>query len=122
MPVCCPFVTLIAASRASFAFAWGDIPTWVTALVALLALIAAVLAYRKQSQAVNEQAEQLRDQQRVNSAQIEVLKLQQVELQQARLDRDAAQASQVVCWYDDDGPPGAYIINRLIRDEGVAAV
>ena len=79
----CPFVTLIAASRASFAFAWGDIPTWVTALVALLALIAAVLAYRKQSQAVNEQAEQLRDQQRVNSAQIEVLKLQQVELQQA---------------------------------------
>ena len=45
--------------------AWGDIPTWVTAGVAFLALIGATLAYRAQSEQLRLQRIQLEDQTRV---------------------------------------------------------
>jgi hypothetical protein len=44
---------------------WGDIPTWVTAGVAFLALIGASLAYRTQSEQLRLQRIQLEDQTRV---------------------------------------------------------
>ena len=45
--------------------AWGDLPTWVTAGVAFLALIAATLAYKTQSEQLRLQRIQLEDQTRV---------------------------------------------------------
>lgn len=45
--------------------AWGDVPTWVTAGVAFLALIGASLAYRTQSEQLRLQQVQLADQTRV---------------------------------------------------------
>jgi hypothetical protein len=45
--------------------AWGDVPTWVTAGVAFLALIGATLAYKTQSEQLRLQRIQLEDQTRV---------------------------------------------------------
>lgn len=79
---------------------WGDVPAWVTAAVALAALIAAARAYRKQSDAYDKQATQvdlqktqLEEQRAVNTEQTRVLKLQGEELQAsiAQRKRDAAQ-------------------------------
>lgn len=44
---------------------WGDVPTWVAAGVAFLALIGAALAYRTQSEQLRLQRMQLADQTRV---------------------------------------------------------
>jgi hypothetical protein len=44
---------------------WGDVPTWVTAGVALAALIAASRAYRTQSEQLRLQRVQLEDQTRI---------------------------------------------------------
>jgi hypothetical protein len=44
---------------------WGDVPTWATAGVALLALIAATRAYRTQSVQLEIQEKQLEDQTRI---------------------------------------------------------
>jgi hypothetical protein len=44
---------------------WGDVPTWVTAGVAFLALIGATLAYRAQSEQLRLQRIQLADQTRI---------------------------------------------------------
>jgi hypothetical protein len=68
---------------------WGDVPTWALAAIALLALIAAVAAYFKQADAASKLAEQvdlqrdqLRDQQKANSKQAEVLEVQLREIRQ----------------------------------------
>jgi hypothetical protein len=47
--------------------AWGDVPTWMTAGVAFLALIGAVLAYRTQSEQLRLQRIQLADQTRIHA-------------------------------------------------------
>ena len=56
---------------------WGDVPTWATAGVAFLALIAGALAYRTQSEQLRLQRTQLADQTRVQEReqanQVEVL-------------------------------------------------
>ena len=51
--------------RSRLMVAWGDVPTWVTAGVAFLALIGASLAYRTQSEQLRLQRIQLADQTRV---------------------------------------------------------
>jgi hypothetical protein len=43
---------------------WGDVPTWATAGVALLALIGAAFAYRYQAEQIKLQRQQLADQQK----------------------------------------------------------
>jgi cbb3-type cytochrome oxidase subunit 3 len=94
--------------------AWGDVPTWLLVLVSLLALGAAVLAYRKQAQEVRDQAEQLRlqseqltDQKRVNDEQVRLMELQERELRAAQDERERqtterreAQARQVAAWFE----------------------
>lgn len=45
--------------------AWGDVPTWVTAGVAFMALIGASLAYRTQSEQLRLQRIQFQDQTRI---------------------------------------------------------
>jgi hypothetical protein len=76
---------------------WGDVPTWVAAGAAGAALVGAALAYRKQSEAVAGQNEQLRlqreqfaDQQEANREQAKVLKLQAEDLRAslAKLQRE----------------------------------
>jgi hypothetical protein len=118
--------------------AWGDVPTWLLALVGLPALGAAVLAYKKQSQEVRDQAEQLRleseqlaDQKRVNSEQVRLMALQEQELRATQdererqdVERREAQAHQVAAWFgsdsdpDDTGAPrqewGAFIRNASL--------
>lgn len=79
-----------AADRSSgFHVDLGDLATWLLAVFALGALIAAGLAYRKQSASDSHLAEQVRlqgkalkDQQAANAKQAEVLEAQRAELSQ----------------------------------------
>jgi hypothetical protein len=101
--------------------AWGDIPTWITALAtfglligAIITAIYAIRAFREQSKEVadqaamlNVQSEQLAEQRKVNAEQIKVLELQAKELQESldererdRAQRRRAQASRVLLWED----------------------
>lgn len=87
--------------------AWGDIPTWITAIatVGLLAgafvtAIYAIRAFSTQSQEVKDQAgmlqiqsEQLAEQRRINAQQIKVLDLQARELRES-LDERKQEAEQ----------------------------
>jgi hypothetical protein len=52
---------------------WGDVPTWVTAGVALAALLGASLAYRAQSAQLELQRKQLADQQEATRLQAQVI-------------------------------------------------
>jgi cbb3-type cytochrome oxidase subunit 3 len=99
--------------------AWGDVPTWLLVLVSLLALGAAVLAYRKQSQEVRDQAEQLRlqseqlaDQKQVNDEQVRLMVLQERELRAVQDERERqaaerreAQARQIAAWFGGEIMP-----------------
>jgi hypothetical protein len=74
---------VLGAAHAGSPIQWGDVPTWLTAVVAAVALVAAVQAYSKQAESVKHQAEQLRlqgvalvDQQEANRKQAEVVKAQ----------------------------------------------
>jgi hypothetical protein len=78
-----------AVSQAGSSVQWGDVPTWALAILALAALTAAVLAYRKQADAAGKLAEQvdlqrdqLKDQQQANARQAEVVDAQLREMQQ----------------------------------------
>lgn len=84
---------------------WGDVPTWVLAVVALAALIAAVAAYRKQADAarglsrqVKLQADQLEDQRSANAKQMQVLDAQLREMQQRAesIERQQADATRLM--------------------------
>jgi hypothetical protein len=73
---------------------WGDVPTWITAVVAAAALSAAIRAYGKQNDAYGQQVEQvelqrqqLDDQRKINVEQTKVLKLQLDELADSLADR-----------------------------------
>jgi multidrug efflux pump subunit AcrA (membrane-fusion protein) len=76
--------------------AWGDIPTWITAIATMmLALFAIVTAYYarqaffKQSQEVRAIEQQVKDQEELTRQQAELLKIQssQLELQREQLDQ-----------------------------------
>ena len=81
--------------------AWGDIPTWITAIAtagllagAVVTAIYAIRAFRAQSQAVGDQAEmlqvqsqQLEEQHKINEKQTEVLELQAAELRESLEER-----------------------------------
>jgi len=113
-----PPTILSVGGSARHGVAWGDVPTWLLALVSLLALGAAVLAYRKQSQEVRDQAEQLSlqsqqlaDQKRVNDEQVRLMALQEQELRAAQderkrqtTERREAQARQVAAWFGAEIP------------------
>jgi hypothetical protein len=100
------------AGPANFFPQWGDVPTWIAAVVAALAFVAAVLAYRKQSEAYGQQAEQvelqrrqLEDQRNINVKLAEVAELQVLEIQESLAerkreaeDRRRTQASKVFIW------------------------
>lgn len=99
--------------------AWGDIPTWITAIAtvgllvgAIVTAIYAIRAFREQSREVRDQAEMLRiqseqlaEQRTINAQQTKVLELQATELQESldqrqreARERRSAQASQVFLW------------------------
>jgi hypothetical protein len=67
---------------------WGDVPTWVTAGAALLALIGAGLAYRYQAEQIRLQRQQLADQQEANKQQAQVIA-------DATKSREREQANQI---------------------------
>jgi hypothetical protein len=126
-----------------FSFHWqlGDLATWVLALIALLALTAAILAYRKQSSSDDHLAEQvnllgdalddqrkasaaladqaqsqreaLKDQQAANAKQAEVLEAQLAELRQraAAIARQQADAVTIASGQWRGAVPG-------VRTEG----
>jgi membrane protein implicated in regulation of membrane protease activity len=96
--------------------AWGDIPTWITAVAtvgllagAVVTAIYAIRAFRAQSREVSDQAEMLRvqsqqlvEQRAINEKQTEVLELQVAELRESLKEREreaqlrrSAQADQV---------------------------
>jgi hypothetical protein len=113
--------------------AWGDIPTWITAIAtvgllvgAITTAIYAIRAFRAQAQAVRDQAgmlkvqsEQLAEQRRINEKQTDVLELQAAELRESIEDRKReteqrrrAQASRVFIWEERgedevNFPPGS---------------
>jgi hypothetical protein len=79
----------------------GDVPTWVAAVVALIALVAGVVAYRNQARQLRLQREQLglqqrqiADQQQINAKQSDVLELQADELKQSMAERERIAAEQ----------------------------
>jgi hypothetical protein len=74
---------------------YGDIPTWTAVGVAACALIGAGLAYRRQSEQVQLQRQQLDDQRKVNEKQTTVLELHSVDLRESLNERLRAQAAQV---------------------------
>jgi hypothetical protein len=83
---------------------WGDIPAWLTAVVAFLALIAAGLAYRKQSEQLRLQSEQLR--------------LQQAQLEDQTRVQEREQANQIdVYWQNID--PSMWLRQLLKRGANV---
>jgi hypothetical protein len=76
---------------------WGDVPTWVTAGVALLALIGAGIAYKYQAEQVRLQREQLADQKEASRQQSRVI------AEQNRL-RQREQADQVEFSWQPSAP------------------
>src|SRR5258706_10143334 len=85
------FLMLGQAARPAAPFHWnlGDVATWVLALTALGALVAAILAYFKQADAARKLAEQVRlqsdalaDQRQANAKQAEVLEAELAGLRQ----------------------------------------
>ena len=107
---------LIFGSPCHLPPAWGDIPTWITAVAtagllagAVVTAIYAIRAFRAQSKLVSDQAEmlkvqsqQLEEQRKINERQIEVLELQAAELRESLEERKreaqlrrSAQADQV---------------------------
>lgn len=130
----CPPMIVAASGSTGHSVAWGDVPTWLLVLVGLLALGAAILAYRKQSQEVRDQAEQLglqgeqlADQKRVNDEQVRLMALQERELRAALAERERhtierreAQARQVAAWFGEEIPDvpdqgwGAHIRNASL--------
>lgn len=94
--------TAHAAGHAGSPVQWGDMPTWLLAVIALAALIAAWLAYRKQADAAGKLAEQvtlqavqLRDQQEANAKQAKVMDAQLREMQQRESIIERQQADEV---------------------------
>jgi hypothetical protein len=90
------------AGHASSAIQWGDFPAWALAVIALAALIAAVLAYRKEADAarklaeqVDLQREQLKDQQEANRKQAEVMNAQLREMAQRAQTYERQQADHI---------------------------
>jgi len=75
--------------------AWGDIPTWITAIATMLLAAFAVITAYYARQAFRTQSEQLADQKRVNTKQIDALNLQVRELRASLTERKRAQASKV---------------------------
>jgi len=97
-----PGLAVRAAGQAGPSVQWGDVPTWVLAVIALAALIAAVAAYRKQADAARQLAEQvglqqtaLADQQEANRKQAEVLDAQLREITQRMEAAERQQASAI---------------------------
>jgi hypothetical protein len=96
-------LTVQAASHApASSVQWGDVATWVLAVGALGALIAAGLAYalqdgasRKLAEQVSLQHEQLKDQQRANHLQAKVLEAQLRQIQQRAEGYERQQADAI---------------------------
>jgi hypothetical protein len=85
--------------------AWGDIPTWITAIATAGLLIGAIITAIYATRAFAKQSEQLAEDRKVNTEQIRVLELQATELQESlkqrqreTLERQSAQASLVFVW------------------------
>ncbi len=47
--------------------AWGDIPTWISAIAAVGLLVGAIITARYAAKALRAQSDQLKDQTRINS-------------------------------------------------------
>jgi gas vesicle protein len=107
---------------------WGDVPTWGLFGGAVVTAVYAILAFRKQSKEVSDQAsllkiqsdrldaerEQLRDQQALSKQQTEVLRLQAQELTESLAERKReaeeqrrGQAGQVAAWFGHRTSPAA---------------
>jgi hypothetical protein len=96
-------VSGLTPAHASYGIQWGDALTWALAVIALAALIAAVLAYRKQADAASKladqvdlQREQLTDQQEANSKQAEVLEAQLRDIRQRERIIERQQANEIL--------------------------
>lgn len=104
----------------------GDVPSWVAAGAATCALIGAVFAYRKQSEAVAKQGEQLSLQQQQFAAQREIdhkqteeldlrikeLKASLAKIQREAVEQRAVQAKHVSVRLGRYPPPGTGIVRE----------
>jgi hypothetical protein len=75
--------------------AWGDIPTWITAVATLGLLVGAIVTSVYAVRAFGEQTRQLGEQREINREQTKVLGLQAAELRASLAERRSAQASMV---------------------------
>ena len=74
--------------------AWGDIPTWITAIAtigllagAIVTAVYAIRAFRGQAEMLKLQSEQLEEQRKINAEQTRVLALQAEELRESFAER-----------------------------------
>jgi hypothetical protein len=69
---------------------WGDVPTWILAVGAIVTTVYAIRAFRLQADEVSKLAQDRKDQQALNRQQIDVLQLQAQELRAAIQQRERA--------------------------------
>jgi hypothetical protein len=99
---------------------WGDVPTWVTAGVALAALVAAVRAYQDQSAGLAKQAEavelqrqqltdltRLQEREQANAVDVELRSIDGAQAQVLSLDKSEPVPMLVVTNSSRSGPSGA---------------
>jgi hypothetical protein len=111
-----PFPVIVIQLHPSGSFPhWGDVSTWFYAMVALAALIAAILAYGKQSAQLVLQRAALIDQQQANSNQANLVNNQLAELagRAAALERQQAEAVTVLTRGWGGKVPGVRSTGRL---------
>jgi hypothetical protein len=101
--------------------AWGDIPTWITAIATTGLLIGAIITARYAIKTFHEQSEQLKDQRQINAKQTTVIELQTRELSASLAERQRqarqlkrAQASKVDLRIEDRPDPGFGIIPEAV--------
>jgi Sec-independent protein translocase protein TatA len=125
--------------------AWGDIPTWITAIAtvgllagAIVTAIYAIRAFREQAKEVRDQAEilsiqsdQLAEQRKINEKQTKVLELQADELRESLVERKREtesrrrdQASRVFIWeergedevnFPAGSPPAPWVTTYVVN-------
>ena len=108
---------------------WGDVPTWVTAGVALLALVAAVRAYQDQSAGLKKQAEAVEMQRQQLEAQTRLQEREQADpvdvqvraydgAQATVLPRDKGEQVHMVVVINNSNRPIRFVVPKVEPGDG----
>lgn len=109
--------------------AWGDIPTWITAIAtigllagAIITAVYAIRAFREQRTMLGLQSAQLTEQRKINKRQTKVLRLQTAEIRASLDDRRRAQASMVFIRIETGLHPAVGQAQRAVHGPGPQTV